>query len=235
MTSRSYLRQYAADGTVLGIVLVVHVILLGWLFVQELQPSPEVDSEGSVRVQLSIPQPPKPAVPPPPAPPTPEPQKPPSKQVLASTEVKERVVEAPLPTPEPPKAPTPVEVKAAPAPVTPKAEAPAKDTAPAKPAEVTDSRPVSKQMSQLSCRVPKPEYPKSAKRLNQSGDVQIRLVINEQGKVVQTEVVRSSGFAVLDQAAGQAAQSAVCQPYTDEAGRNRVVTAVQPFSFFPEN
>lgn len=48
---------------------------------------------------------------------------------------------------------------------------------------------------------PKPEYPESARREGWEGTVTLRVLVDEEGKSKSLEVNRSSGFAVLDQAA----------------------------------
>lgn len=47
----------------------------------------------------------------------------------------------------------------------------------------------------------KPEYPSQAKRLKQEGVVVLALFINERGGLDNIEVVQSSGFPLLDEAA----------------------------------
>ncbi len=48
---------------------------------------------------------------------------------------------------------------------------------------------------------PRPDYPEAARREGSEGTVTLRVLVDEQGKVKSIEVNRSSGFAVLDQAA----------------------------------
>lgn len=244
MSYSSFSRQVRFFCSVLGAVVLVHLIMLAFLFVQHLQPTPEGSSEGSVRVQLSVQQPaavPQVAEPTPPTPVQPKVTSKTSTPVVASQAPKDRVVSAPaevVPEMVKPTIAPPVQVAAAPAPTTAASAAAssvAKESS-TKVSDAVDNRPVSKSINQLSCHVPKPEYPRSAKRLNQSGNVQVRLVINEQGRLISAEVIGSgSGFPALDQAALAAARSAVCQPFVDENGRLRVVTTEQPFNFSPDN
>jgi protein TonB len=79
--------------------------------------------------------------------------------------------------------------------------------------------------------VPRPEYPRAARRRGEAGTVTIRLNVDERGQVIAS-IERSSGFPELDASARQAAQSAQCKPYL-EGGRPIRVTALQPISFVP--
>lgn len=48
---------------------------------------------------------------------------------------------------------------------------------------------------------PKPEYPSSSRRLNEEGVVTIKFLIDPEGRAQSYEIVQSSGFKALDQAA----------------------------------
>ncbi len=50
-------------------------------------------------------------------------------------------------------------------------------------------------------------YPRGAQRAGQQGTVVVEVIIDAEGTIVSVEVVRSSGFAALDRAAVQAAES----------------------------
>jgi len=47
----------------------------------------------------------------------------------------------------------------------------------------------------------KPEYPVASRRLEEEGTVNLRFLVGVDGKVLQAEVVKSSGFRRLDEAA----------------------------------
>ncbi|MFM8692966.1 MAG: energy transducer TonB, partial [Limnohabitans sp.] len=47
----------------------------------------------------------------------------------------------------------------------------------------------------------KPDYPVASRRLEEEGTVNLRFLIGVDGKVLQAEVVKSSGFRRLDEAA----------------------------------
>lgn len=47
----------------------------------------------------------------------------------------------------------------------------------------------------------KPEYPVSSKRMEEEGTVTLRFLVGTDGKVIQSEIEKSSGFKRLDEAA----------------------------------
>jgi len=55
--------------------------------------------------------------------------------------------------------------------------------------------------ARLAIHSPKPHYPLASRRLREQGLVIVRLCINEQGTVDQTDIARSSGFEGLDHSA----------------------------------
>lgn len=63
-----------------------------------------------------------------------------------------------------------------------------------------------------NCR--KPEYPAASKRLEEEGTVLLRFMIDEQGRVVDSRVENSSGFARLDEAARAALSQCKFKPGT---------------------
>lgn len=60
----------------------------------------------------------------------------------------------------------------------------------------------------------KPEYPASSKKLDEQGTVLLRFLISEQGKVNASEVVTSSGYKRLDEAARLALAKCSFKPAT---------------------
>jgi len=54
--------------------------------------------------------------------------------------------------------------------------------------------------SRASTDCEKPEYPEKARRLNQEGTVQLKLLIDANGKVNKALIENSSGFPLLDEA-----------------------------------
>jgi protein TonB len=65
---------------------------------------------------------------------------------------------------------------------------------------------------------PKPEYPKISRRLLEQGIVTIRFLLGTDGRVLRTEIARTSGFSRLDIAARHALER--CQ-FRNVAIRNR--------------
>ncbi|NDL65652.1 TonB family protein [Enterobacteriales bacterium SAP-6] len=87
-----------------------------------------------------------------------------------------------------------------------------------------------KNVSTVGCQVPAPDYPRKAKRLQEEGEVLIRLIINANGTLSRGEVARSSGYEDLDQAAMAAVSRIRCNPYV-ENGQAISVMTVQPITF----
>ncbi|WLE61899.1 TonB family protein [Burkholderia plantarii] len=122
----------------------------------------------------------------------------------------------------PPPVPTP---SAAPAPApTPPAPAPGPNLLD------TPKQISSAELKQLGCRIPSPDYPPKARRLEQEGTVVVRLTIGADGAVKTARVARSSGYPLLDAAALTSIEAGRCQPYTT-AGIPRAVEAEQPIAF----
>jgi len=180
-----------------------------------------------------------------PVPPKPEakPIEAPEKKVVASEAPQLRKVEQPKKSAPEAKPELPVQT---PAPVVQPAvqqvpATPAEAPVVAKPAVAAAGNPehtgvgaqaAPKEVGQLACRIPKPDYPRAARRQGQSGQVMVRLVVNEQGRVATAEVTKGSGFAALDEAARNAALAGSCEPYR-EGGNAIRVTALQAFNFVP--
>jgi periplasmic protein TonB len=77
---------------------------------------------------------------------------------------------------------------------------------------------------------PEPHYPPSSKRMGEEGKVTLRILVNEKGRPEKVEIQKSSGFSRLDDAAKQAAMSAVFKPYMED-GRPVSVYAIVPINF----
>ncbi|MEQ9744962.1 energy transducer TonB [Pectobacterium actinidiae] len=87
-----------------------------------------------------------------------------------------------------------------------------------------------KHVASVGCVVPQPDYPRRAKRLQQEGNVLVRLVISPEGRLIRHDIARSSGYDALDQAAIDAVAQARCTPYR-ENGQAITVMTVQPVNF----
>ena len=164
----------------LGLVVVLHLLLL-WAINSGLARSFVKKLKGPVEAVLLEEQ--KPDIPPPPPPPPPKNLPPPPPSYVPPVDVQ---VSAPPPvnaiaavsnTPQPPAPPSPLPVSTAPA-------------APVRVGAVVNS---------ANCE--KPEYPSASRRLEEEGTVSLRFLVGVDGKVIQAEVDKSSGYRRLDEAA----------------------------------
>lgn len=109
-----------------------------------------------------------------------------------------------VPTPQVPAVEAPVVVTPSAHAVTvaPSAPAPLAPAAPAAPAAPTArSEPVRTAAVVNSANCEKPEYPSASRRMEEEGTVNLRFLIGVDGKVLQAEVEKSSGYKRLDEAA----------------------------------
>lgn len=181
----------------LGLVVVLHLLLF-WAISSGLARAFVKKIKGPVEAVLL--EDAKPDIPPPPPPP------PPPKN---------------LPPPPPAYVP-PVDVQvSAPAPVnaiaavsaTPQPAAPIVPTAPA-PAPVVVKEPVKTAAVVNSANCEKPEYPSASRRLEEEGTVSLRFLVGADGKVVQAEIEKSSGYKRLDEAARAGLSRCAFKPAT---------------------
>lgn len=154
------------------------------------------------------PQPPKPRVKPPTPPPVLIAEKP--------LPTPQPVVEAPKPDPEPVLVP---EVVPPPVPVV--AEAPK----PAPPPPPIPPRPAD------YLNNPKPPYPALSKRLGEEGVVRLNILVNPDGSVAWLEIVKSSGYARLDESARKTVQSSWKFEPARQAGKPVAAWVIVPIQF----
>lgn len=153
------------------------------------------------------PQPPKPLVKPLPPPPVLIAEKP--------LPTPQPVVEAPKPDPEPVPVP---EVVPPPAPVVAEAPKPAPPPPiPPRPADYLDN--------------PKPPYPALSKRLGEEGVVRLNILVNPDGSVARLEIVKSSGYARLDESARKTVQSSWKFEPARQAGKPVAAWVIVPIQF----
>src|SRR3569832_2425821 len=126
------------------------------------------------------------------------------------------VVEAPKPDPEPVLVP---EVVPPPVPVV--AEAPK----PAPPPPPIPPRPAD------YLNNPKPPYPALSKRLGEEGVVRLNILVNPDGSVAQLEIVKSSGYARLDESARKTVQSSWKFEPARQAGKPVAAWVIVPIQF----
>lgn len=151
---------------------------------------------------LAPPAPEKPAEPPPP-PPQPIAKKPPPPAPVISAApapAPAAFVVEPPPEPAPPAPPEVPVVVAAPAPPAPPAPPPPKEI-PASAIQYLEP--------------PAPVYPRASRRLNESGLVIVRVYVDTDGQPRTVQVLQSSGFARLDEAAVEGVRRARFRPYTE--------------------
>ena len=178
----SRLRQPRQHGVGIALVVLLHILLF-WAIQSGLALS--VGQKVQVVVNAVLLSEDKPALPPPPAPkhlPPPPKNAPPPPAAVPPAVVP--VVTAPaanavVATATPPAAP----VVTAPA-------APGPRTEPVRTAAVVNA---------AHCE--KPEYPSASRRLEEEGTVHLRFLVGVDGKVIQSEVEKSSGYKRLDEAA----------------------------------
>jgi protein TonB len=164
----------------LGLVVVLHLLLL-WAINSGLARSFVKKLKGPVEAVLLEEQ--KPDIPPPPPPPPPKNLPPPPPSYVPPVEV---------PVSAPPAANAIAAVSNTPQPVAPPSPAPV-STAPAAPVRTGAV------VNSANCE--KPEYPSASRRLEEEGTVSLRFLVGVDGRVIQAEVDKSSGFRRLDEAA----------------------------------
>src|SRR5699024_5801045 len=64
-------------------------------------------------------------------------------------------------------------------------------------------------------RRPNPVYPRRSQRMQEQGRVVVRVLINEEGAVINASVQQTSGHDRLDQSALKAAKQARFKPYSE--------------------
>lgn len=185
-----------------GAVVLLHLALF-WVinsgmaqkFVKVIKGPVEAQLLEEVKPDLPPPPPPPPPkdLPPPPPPPPPA-YVPPVDVPVANAAPAEGAIAAV--TTVAPAAPPPV-VEAPPAPP------------PPPPAPAVRVAPV---VNAANCQ--KPEYPSASRRLEEEGTVHLRMLVGVDGRVVQAEVNKSSGFPRLDDAAREALSKCLFKPGT---------------------
>ncbi|SER32966.1 protein TonB [Nitrosomonas sp. Nm51] len=87
--------------------------------------------------------------------------------------------------------------------------------------------------SELSVSCPKltaPTYPAISRRMGEEGKLVLRVVLDEGGHIDEAQVVDSSGYARLDNAALEAVKNWQCRPSMRDGQPVRAI-ALQPFNF----
>lgn len=205
---------------VVAAILVLHGVA-AWGLLQVDAVRQAVAQAGPLFVDLIVPPAPVPAPEPSPQPPPrPTPKTPPRAPVIAA-------VPTPAPAPfvveEAPREPAP------PAPIEPPVVAvevpapPAPQSLPAAPRELPAS-------AIQYLEPPAPLYPRASRRLGESGLVVVRVFVDADGRPRQLQILQSSGFVRLDEAALEGVRQARFKPPTDN-GRPTAGWARIPIPF----
>ena len=170
----------------LGLVVVLHLLLF-WAISSGLARAFVKKIKGPVEAVLL--EDAKPDIPPPPPPknlPPPPAYVPPVDVPVANAAPAANAIAAVSATPQPVVPPAPVVLKE-----------------PVRTAAVVNS---------TNCE--KPEYPSASRRLEEEGTVSLRFLVGSDGKVIQAEVEKSSGFKRLDEAARAGLSRCAFKPAT---------------------
>lgn len=176
----------------IGLVVVLHLLIF-WAINSGLARAFVKKIKGPVEAVLLEEQ--KPDIPPPPPPPPPKNMPPPPPpayvppvEVAVAAPASVNAIAAVSNTPAPPAPVVPVAPPAPPAP-------------PPPPPPVVKAEPVRTAAVVSSGNCEKPEYPSASRRLEEEGTVFLRFLVGIDGKVIQSEVEKSSGYRRLDEAA----------------------------------
>ena len=193
MSESTYIQNNARRKLIgLGGVVVLHILLF-WAIQSGLTRTVLQKMPNVVQAILLEERQPEPPAPTPPAPPPPKPQPappitpPPSYVPPAETPV----VTAPAAQAIAAVSSTPPPTPAPPAPASPSAAAPSKPSPPVRTAAGVSTG--------VTCE--KPEYPAASRRMEEEGTVSLRFLVAVDGKVIQSEIEKSSGYKRLDEAA----------------------------------
>ena len=189
----------------LGLVVVLHLLLF-WAISSGLARAVVRKIQGPVEAVLL--EDAKPDIPPPPPPPPPKNLPPPPPAYVPPVDVAvaapaaANAIAAVTATPQPP------------APVAVYAPAPAAPAPPPPPAPVVKADPVRVAAVVNSANCEKPDYPSASRRLEEEGTVSLRFLVGVDGKVIQAEVEKSSGYKRLDEAARAGLSRCAFKPAT---------------------
>jgi TonB family protein len=78
--------------------------------------------------------------------------------------------------------------------------------------------------------IAKPKYPESARRKKLAGEVVIKAIVGLEGQVEYAEIIKSSGYGILDTAALKAAKKSKFKPVIERGKKVRTWTTI-PFRF----
>jgi protein TonB len=174
----------------IGLVVVLHLLIF-WAVNSGLARSFVKAIKGPVEAVLLEEQ--KPEIPPPPPPPPPKNLPPPPPPAYVPP------VEVPVSAPTAANAIAAVTSTPAPTPAPPTVVTPLPQAPPARPPPRAEPVRTAAVVNSGNCE--KPEYPSASRRLEEEGTVFLRFLVGPDGKVIQSEVEKSSGYRRLDEAA----------------------------------
>lgn len=204
----------ARRGAVAGVITAHLVGAWGLLQIESVRSA--VGEVAPLMVDLiAPPAPPLPPVPPPPPPAPPQLKKPPpTPLVTAAPSPAPILFEAPPPPVEPP-API-IAIEPPPAPPAPPAPAP---------------QPKTVAITQVAYLTPPVlTYPATSKRFGESGDAQVRILVDAEGMPRQMQMIKSTGYQRLDDSALATVRATRFKPYT-ENGIPQPFWVVMPLVF----
>jgi len=211
---------------ILGAVIAIHASI----FILGLLHNPNEDKKEVDVLQAELISPPAPPTPPsPPKAPPPPPKAAPPKllsvapaQAKASSKPEEKVKERPQ---EKSEIPTPSKTEATASSESAKTPDPVATSSSAKSSNTVGTDAGAVELNQL-IMVYRPEtelfYPRLSKDIGEQGIVAVQLFINDKGEVTSVSIVKSSGFARLDNAATQLASRIRFRPYLVNGVPSRV-------------
>jgi protein TonB len=157
-----------------------------------------------------------------PAPPKAEPA--PPKQV----HIVKKVIAPPKPIPVT-ETPAPTAITAPPQPATPAPQAAAEPTpAPAAPPGPVLPKQITSGIEYIE--KPNPGYPPVSRRMGEEGTVDFRVTVNTDGRAEKVDIIKSSGYPRLDEAARAAVKRAVFKPYI-ENGKAIMISTTGSLAF----
>ena len=199
----------------LTVVVVLHGVLLGAIQMGLNQTAPPKMPTVVQALLLEEKRPELPPLPPPPAPPTPPVPTPPKNSPPQPTVV------PPIEAPVAPASPNAI-AAVSPAPQTPASPS---TPAPAAPARATAPTRTAASVNVAQCE--KPEYPSASKRMEEEGTVALRFLVGTDGKVIQSEVEKSSGYKRLDEAARAGLSKCQFRPATLDGKPEQAWTTIR--------
>jgi protein TonB len=205
----------------LTVVVVLHGVLLGAIQMGLNTTAPPKMPTVVQALLLEEKRPELPPLPPPPAPPTPPtPPTPPAPPPPKNSPPQPTVV-PPIEAPVAPASPNAIAAVS----VAPQTPASPSVPAPAAPARASAPTRTAAGVNVAQCE--KPEYPSASKRMDEEGTVALRFLVGADGKVIQSEIEKSSGYKRLDEAARAGLSKCQFRPATLDGKPEQAWTSIR--------